>query len=39
MDLLNARVQQMLADSLEILKKKCLDEKDGLIAQTLEEFN
>ena len=36
MDFLNARVQQMLADSLEILKKKCLDEKDGLIAQTLE---
>jgi hypothetical protein len=39
LDLLDQRVQKLLTDSLEVLKNKCLDEREGLIAQTLERLN
>lgn len=39
LDLLDQRAQKLLDESLEILKNKCLDEKDGLLAQTLEALN
>ncbi|MBS0604016.1 MAG: hypothetical protein JSS60_03145 [Verrucomicrobia bacterium] len=35
LDILDQRVQKTLADALEVLSKKCLDEKDGLIASAM----
>jgi hypothetical protein len=36
LDLFDQRVQKLLADSLELIQRTCLDERDGLLAQTLE---